>query len=202
MLNSGLILERLCNKMGILQYNIMVEQIRSEYTENMNTTNIFDKFIYPKIRQYGIKINFSCRNILLDCNNNVYKYIHDSDAPYEISMKNDKEFKLKKGIIQEITIYSMWVSGRVFLFSPVMKNVATNQMYGEDITNREISNDWNKVEDYNGIYFVINTVSEIEEITNNWYNMNVKNKTINVKDISYSYISHMISELRIKDLLI
>lgn len=196
MLNSSLILERLCDKMGISQYNNMVDQIRADYTEN-TADCVFDKYIYPKIRQYGLKVHFSCRRILLDRNNNIYRYQHDSEDSYEIAMQHDREDKIKKGIIQEITIYSMWVSGRVFSFSPAMK---TNQMYGDEITNREISNEWSKVDDYNGIYFVMNTLSEIEELTNKWYNLNVKNKKVNVKDISHDYIKHMIFELRIKDI--
>lgn len=204
MLNSATILERLNQKMGQTQYDTMIDQIQKDYATNTDANSVFDKYIYPKMRQYGLKIHFSCRNILVDQNNNIYRFIQDedSDEPYEEAKERDKALKIKNGTIVEVVVYSMWVSGRVFFFSPTMKSGVTHgTMYGEDVTNREIANEWNKVESHKDVYFVMNTLQEIEELTNKWYNENVKDKKINVTDISHSYMKYMILELRIKDLL-
>lgn len=163
------------------------QQLNNKIIEYMNKNNnsnyvdISSLFLYPKIRQYGIKVEVKKRMMqVIMVDNKVYRFayqikkallnqiekkIKEKDSTFSLSTNIEKAIKYlkQKNIIMEIDHYSVWIDNMVYHWGSDYKDWC---IYGEEETNREIVNEWESDLEYPNIYFTLRTKKEIEDFCN------------------------------------
>ncbi len=155
--------------------------------DNDNYKKIDNLFLYPKIRQYGLKVeikqrkmlvmmikkdnkelyyrfSFNIKNLLL---NYIENKIKEKEPGFSIDNNLEKTLKLlkQKGILTEINHYSIWINNNIYHWGSDIKKW---NIYGENETNREVVNDWEPDLEYPNTYFTLRTISEIEAFCNKY----------------------------------
>lgn len=193
------------DKMGIEKYQNLNKIITDEFQnndndelDNQNLNNIFFKYIYPQIRQYGIKIEIKTRQIILDNNFNQFKLNNplfkkiliklnlDDNIPFENKFNKIVEYGIENKLLHKIEHYSLWANGKIFHWFPKKSN-----MYGEDETNKEITNDWKLSSNWNEIYFTLYKIKDIEEFSDKWKKEKEYNLNFNSKDYVDSLFKYL-----------
>ncbi len=149
--------------------------------ENSNYADIDTLFLYPKIRQYGMKVEIKKRMMqVIMVDNKVYRFayqikkalldqiekkIKEKDITFSLSTNIEKALKYlkQKNIIMEIDHYSVWINNMVYHWGSDYKEWS---IYGEEETNREIVNEWDADDEYPNVYFTLRTKKEIEDFCN------------------------------------
>jgi hypothetical protein len=157
----------------------IVEYVKQN--QNSNYADIDTLFLYPKIRQYGMKVEIKKRMMqVIVVDNKVYRFayqikkvllnqiekkIKEKDSTFSLSMNIEKAIKYlkQKNIIMEIDHYSVWIDNMVYHWGSDYKDWT---IYGEEETNREIVNEWDADIEYPNIYFTLRTKKEIEDFCN------------------------------------
>lgn len=187
------VVQRLQKQMPNEAFELMCKQMRQykSQTENLNKSKnemyieLFDKFVFPKIRQYGNKVVLKIRFINIDNNDNIFRLnnqIVDETIedilkfnPYQI-IPTDYDTKSRivlsyltdKKVIKRIKHLGFWIGGKLYHWRPNYSN-RDLEMYGEDETNREITNDWETDKLFlNKSYFTIRTHEEIMNFCDFW----------------------------------
>jgi hypothetical protein len=163
------------------------QQLNSKITEyisqnsNSNYADIDTLFLYPKIRQYGMKVEIKKRVMqVIVIEKKVYRFAHqikqillnqiekkikEKDENFSLSTNMEKALKYLKqrNIIKEIDHYSVWIDNMVYHWGSDYKDW---KIYGVEETNREIVNEWDNDIEYPNVYFTLRTKEEIEEFSN------------------------------------
>ena len=187
MLTSHEIASRLKNKMGELKYNDLFKSIETELEQvtlnDENNFSIFNqlyaKHIYPHIRQNGMKIEIKERPIIVDSENNIFKFSSDfgqklhaefiSNYPemenkeYEDRYQSFIEYGVLTGNLRKIQHKSLWANNNIYHWGLIK-----SRMYGPDETDKEIVNDWKLSSKYNKTYFTMYTQDEIKKFCDEW----------------------------------
>jgi len=157
----------------------IVEYVKQN--QNSNYADIDTLFLYPKIRQYGMKVEIKKRLMqVIVVDNKVYRFayqikkvllnqiekkIKEKDSTFSLSMNIEKAIKYlkQKNIIMEIDHYSVWIDNMIYHWGSDYKEWT---IYGEEETNREIVNEWDADIEYPDIYFTLRKKKEIEDFCN------------------------------------
>ncbi len=142
----------------------IVEYVKEN--QNSNYADIDTLFLYPKIRQYGMKVEIKKRSMqVIMVDNKVYRFayqikkvllnqiekkIKEKDSSFSLSMNIEKAIKYlkQKNIIMEIDHYSVWIDNMIYHWGSDYKDWT---IYGEEETNREIVNEWDADIEYPNI---------------------------------------------------
>lgn len=159
------------------QLNQKIAEYMSQ-NNNSNYADISSLFLYPKIRQYGMKVEVKKRIMqVIMVDNKVYRFafkikkallnqiekkIKEKDPSFSLSVNMEKAIKYLKqrNIIMEIDHYSVWIDNMVYHWGSDYKEWTIT---GEDETNREIVNEWDADPEYPNVYFTLRTKKELEE---------------------------------------
>jgi hypothetical protein len=154
----------------------IVEYVKEN--QNSNYADIDTLFLYPKIRQYGMKVEIKKRMMqVIMVDNKVYRFayqikkvllnqiekkIKEKDSTFSLSMNIEKAIKYlkQKNIIIEIDHYSVWIDNMVYHWGSDYKEWTIT---GEEETTREIVNEWEADPEYPNVYFTLRTKKEIED---------------------------------------
>lgn len=198
MLTSNEIAGRLKNKMGDIKYSEMIKTIETEFRQltqdNEKDFSILDKLyskhIYPHIRQNGMKIEIKERYIIVDTNNNIFRFCSDfGQTLYEQFISafpemNGKEFEdvyeqfinfgVATGNLCKILHTSLWANNNIYHWG-----LTKFGMYGAEETDKEIVNDWKVSSKYPKTYFTMYTHNEIKKFCDDWNQKNTYNTSKN-----------------------
>ncbi len=194
--------------------NQINKYINFDDNSNDNYKKIDNLFLYPKIRQYGLKVEVKKRKMLVimikkDNKEMYYKFsfnikslllnhietkIKEKESSFSIENNLEKTIKLlkQKGILTEIDHYGVWINNNIYHWGSDIKKW---NIYGENETNREIVNDWEPDLEYPNTYFTLRNISEIEEFCNKYQ----KTKFDINNNNSYHFTTMMIKFLDIEN---
>jgi hypothetical protein len=209
MLTTQDIIERLHKKMGDGQYQNLIESIEEEFNELMkNNENdltaldtLYYKHVFPHVRQQGYKTEIKTRKIVYEKKDmSIFKYNSElgqklqgemintysnfEDLEYEERLKLVIQLGYRYDLIVETNHYSMWVAGKIYHWGPGERW----RMYGFEESNKEVTNEWNKSEKYNGIYFTLYEHNELKKFCDEW---NTKNN-FDSMDSSSKFIDSLV----------
>jgi len=212
MLTTQDIIERLQKKMGHSQYQILITTIENEFNELMKSNEndltaldkLYHKHVFPHVRQQGYKTEIKTKQIIYETKNmSIFKYNSDLGLKLQQEIRNkDHQFdrleyedKLRLvielgthyGLIVETKHYSMWVANKIYHWGPGERW----RMYGAEETDKEITNEWDKSEKYNGIYFTLYEHGELKTFCDEWNNKNVYDSV----DSSIKFVEALINHI-------
>lgn len=184
-MNPSKIVEILEKRMPQGLFDQTIVAIKKEADSQASNQELFDKFIYPKIRQYGLKVEIKIRPMTITNHKNpeqykvdrelVYKLVpkiiedENLDLEYETMEYEDKvalliDYLLKAGQIAEIKHYSLWINNQVYHWG-----IGDNwRVYGLEETDREITKNWTRDAQNNEVYFSLRTFDEINQWVSEW----------------------------------
>lgn len=215
-LTTNEIIERIKNKMGDSPYSDLINLIAKENTKialerdcNTNVQNeLYFKFVYPKIRQYGSKIQIKTRNVAYQVSDmTMFKYNSSLGQQLQLDIKkenadfDDKEYdekldmviKLgtKLGLLSCALHYSLWMNNQIYHWGN--KSTGKWNMYGPDETDREITNIWEASKKYDSIYFTMQTNEDLNKFCVEWE----KNNLFKTPEDSERFIDELVNELEL-----
>jgi hypothetical protein len=164
----------MCNKMKFAH---------EKYGTNMTT--LYNDIVYPKLRQYGLKIQMKRLPLAIDSegritrmsklmtDENVEKLAatHSSWSSMDYDTKADYVFgyMLARKMIQKLHHAAIWINGKIYHWGPDDPEYGEWRMYGEAETNKHISDDrWYQKDNEKDILYTLRTHEEIEEFCDNW----------------------------------
>jgi hypothetical protein len=216
MLTTNDIITRLHQKMGDKLYDDLIILIDKEFSDlkmgESNATNslneLYHKYVYPQIRQYGFKTHVKSRKIVYELGKELLLFKYTSDIgkqiQEEIKESNDNfeeleyeerfnmviKYGTEKGFLIEKTHLSVWVGNNIYHWGPGEKW----KMYGDSEINREITNDWIISKDFEGVYFTLYTHEELQTFCDNWK----KNKFNDVAD-SFKFVKALVGYMGLEE---
>lgn len=199
------------------KYDILTNDIEKEFnklleennTENHIWNNLYNKFAYPQIRQYGSKVEIKTRKITINLKeNNIFKYNSDlgkelqsylltknpnfNNLEYEDKLKDIISIGVKKNLLLTIEHYSLWINNRIYHWGP-----GNNwRMYGDSETDKEITNDWINSKEYGIVYFTLYHHDEIQQFCEEW---NKKNKYDYKNNNCRNFVNELINYMGLLD---
>lgn len=184
-MNSSQIVEILEKKMPKGLFDQTIVSIKKEADTNSDHQYLFDKFVYPKIRQYGLKVEIKIipmiitnqknpkqykvdRNIVLDLLPKIIKKekldVNPEAMEYEDKVNLVVDYLLKVGKIAKINHYSLWINNQVYHWG-----LGDNwRIYGAEETDREITKNWKRDTQNDQVYFSLRTFDEINQWVSEW----------------------------------
>lgn len=207
MLTTNDINIRLRTRMGESLYQELMVLINNEY-EKLKENEIDDaldklyhQFVYPKIRQYGYKTLVKTRKIVYTLEDmSIFKYNSETGIKIqevlqkmhnnfsELDFEKKYELVINYGsnnkLLLETNHHGIWVDNNIYHCG--IDNNWT--MYGENETNKEITNEWKISEDYDKIYFTLYTHEELQDFCDNW-----KKNNVNKSDDSYNFVKELVN---------
>lgn len=214
MLTTNDIITRLNEHMGEGMYNELITSIDNAFKKlQLNDTNssstlgdLYNTYVYPKIRQYGLKTQVKVRKIVYQLDGmNVFKFNSELGKELQEELRKDNqkfddmEYEDKyqmvirlgtdKNLLVEMDHYGLWVKGRIYHWGP-----GKWRMYGENETDKEITNEWTVSEKYNKIYFTLYKHEELEKYCDEWKQKNFENV-----DDSRNFIEALINYMGLED---
>ena len=214
MLTTNDIITRLNEHMGEAMYNELITSIDNSFKKlQLNDTNssttlndLYTTFVYPKIRQYGLKTEVKVRKIVYQLDTmSVFKFNSELGKQLQEELKktitsfDDKEYEEKyglvinlgteKGLLIQKDHYGLWVKGRIYHWGPDKW-----RMYGYNETDKEITNEWTTSERYSKIYFTLFKHEELEKYCDDW-----KQKKFQNPDDSCKFIEELINYMGLED---
>jgi len=196
---------------GLFQQTI--DLIKQESEINSDPTHLFNKYIYPKLRQYGLKVEIKIRPMIIQIKENIpseYRINSDvinqifpeiikeqnidnhQDIDYDDKIKMIENYLIKKGEIAIIKHYSLWINNQIYHWG--YKNNKEWTIYSPEESDYEITKNWERDVNNNQIYFSLRTFNEINQWVSEWknkhtYNIDTCNSQTFVKElVSYLHL--------------
>jgi hypothetical protein len=176
-------------KMAYGMFKQTIDLIKKESETNSDATHLFNKYIYPKLRQYGLKIEIKIRPMIIKLENNKsYEYRINNDIintvlpeiikeqkldnleniDYDDKIKMVENHLIKKGEIAIIKHYSLWIDNQIYHWG--IKNDKEWTINSLEESDYEITKNWNRDPNNNQIYFSLRTIDEINQWISEWKN--------------------------------
>lgn len=189
MLTTQDIIKRLQKKMGEEQYAKLLKLIEADFNDliakDKNDSDalnsLYKKYVYPQIRQHGYKTLIKTRKIVYQPSDmKIFKYNSElgtqlkqelketehsnlDDLEYEDRFKLIVKLGVQKQVLIETLHYSLWMNGKIYHWG-----INSKRMYGDDETDREITNDWITSEEYDKIYFTLYSHDDLQKFCDEW----------------------------------
>jgi hypothetical protein len=200
------IVSRLKDQMGPDGFEELISVLSKSKKEGQSSTNILKKHVHPKITQFGLKVQNKHRQLLIDADGKIFrgslatdnnlaslKKIHSNWDELLVSEKYPHLLKLvlEKGQASEIDHTGLWINNELYHWGSKDWGRRDWEMYGSNLTNREITNDWT-IKSFEPICYTMKTIDEINEFCDEWKkNNNYDSKQCNDKHFNTALMQFM-----------
>ena len=192
-------IQRLKELMGndaIQDLNSLVTKALDE-DPDINQKNLYRKYLFPKIRQFGFKVQVKKRKLpviqfVRNGQRKVYAFTYPlkstllksiekkvqekkEDFTIEGHMSEIVKYLYSKNALIDLDHYSLWINNQVYHWGPGLNWT----IFGSHETDREITNEWELDPESETVYFTLRTKEEIEKFCSKFQEKSFDAETYN-----------------------
>lgn len=162
------IVDRLQENMHPEAFQSMCDVMKQEYQQGVSQKELFQRHVFPKIRQYGHRVIVKYRPLMQDENGNIVKtsdMLSNENVAQIIEAQRAMSFDdsvdiaaawyMAKNLATRVRHHGVWVGGKLYHWGAG----SDWRMYGEAETDKELTQDW-IAEDIDG--YTLKNTEEIE----------------------------------------